>query len=318
MFSPTLSCVIPAYNEAENLKVLVPQLAAALKELTPHHEIVLVDDGSRDATAAVIARLAQDYPVKGVLLARNFGKEAAITAGLTEAAGDAVILMDADLQHPVSMLPVFFAKWEEGHDMVYTVREDREDESLPKRAFTWCFYKMLKASARFPIEENAGDFRLMDRKVVEALKSLPERNRFMKGLYAWVGHKSIGIPYRAEERLHGSTSFNYLRLVRLAVDGLISFSDFPLRISAVLGFAIALLAIGYGTYELVRALIGKPDTEGWPTLVIAITFLSGIQLMAIGVLGEYVARIFNEVKGRPNYIVGARVGAGLSGDGNPA
>ena len=309
---PSLSCVIPAHNEADNLKVLIPLLAETLRGLTPHAEIIVVDDGSSDDTVATALGLANLYPVRCLVLSRNFGKEAALTAGLDEARGDAVVLMDSDLQHPVKMIPEFWAKWREGYDMVYALRTNRDDESLPKRLFTRCFYRLLRQGARFDIEPNAGDFRLLDRKVVESLKQLPERSRFMKGLYAWVGYRSVGLPFQAEARRFGKTRFNYLRLTRFAIEGIVSFTDFPLRISAVLGFAIALLAIGYGIYVFIDAVINPNPTPGWPTIVVALSFLSGIQLMAIGVLGEYIARVFNEVKGRPNYIVGKKVGhAGL-------
>lgn len=310
MDTPSLSCVIPAYNEAKNLKILIPVLTETLKKLATRVEIIVVDDGSRDDTAATLLGLARHYPVTGLILSRNFGKEAALTAGLHEAGGDAVILMDSDLQHPVSMLPAFFEKWRAGYDMVYAVRTDRAEESLPKRLFTAMFYRMLQSSSRFKIEPNAGDFRLLDRKVVEALKQLPERNRFMKGMYAWVGFNSIGLPFQAEERRFGKTSFNYIRLVRLAFEGIVSFSDFPLRISAVLGFVIALMSMAYGLFVVIQALFYGNPTAGWPTIVAALSFLSGIQLMAIGVLGEYIARVFNEVKGRPNYLVGQRIGQG--------
>lgn len=304
----TISCVIPAYNEAENLRILVPRLTEALRQLTQRAEIIIVDDGSTDHTAATAAMLTADYPVKCIFLSRNFGKEAALTAGIHATSGDVVVLIDSDLQHPVTMIPVFFEKWRQGYEMVYGVRANRDDEGFLKRHLTSSFYKLLRQASRIPIEPDAGDFRLLDRKVVDSLKSLPERSRFMKGLYAWVGYKSIGIPFQVEERRIGRTTFNYRRLTRLAVAGIVGFSELPLRISAVVGVSISLLAIIYGIYEATRALIFGADVPGWATLVVAITFLNGIQLMAIGVLGEYTARIFNEVKGRPNYIIARRIG----------
>jgi polyisoprenyl-phosphate glycosyltransferase len=306
--TPLISCVVPAYNEAANLQKLVPQLSAALAELSPHHEIIIVDDGSSDDTAVTAVALMAQYPVKCLLLSRNFGKENALTAGLHEAGGDVVVLMDSDLQHPVAMIPVFFAKWREGYDMVYGLRDSRADESFWKRKLTNWFYRLLRRASRVPIQPDAGDFRLLDRSVVNTLKALPERSRFMKGLYAWVGYRTIGIPFRVEERHTGVSTFNYRRLGRLALVGTVAFTELPLRISALLGLAISLVAIIYGSYEAVRALLFGVDLPGWTTLVVAITFLNGIQLMAIGVLGEYIARIFNEVKGRPNYIVARRIG----------
>jgi polyisoprenyl-phosphate glycosyltransferase len=306
---PMISCVIPAYNEAANLRLLIPQLTETLRSLSRHVEIIVVDDGSSDDTAATAADLTEHYPVNCVLLSRNFGKEAALTAGIHEASGDIVILMDSDLQHPVAMIPVFMEKWREGYEMVYGVRTNRDDEGFFKRHLTHAFYRLLRRASRIPIQPDAGDFRLLDRKVVDALKALPERRRFMKGLYAWVGYKTIGVPFQVEERHSGITSFNFRRLTRLAVVGTVAFTELPLRISALLGLVISIISIIYGVYEAVRTLLYGVELAGWPTLIVAITFLGGIQLMAIGVLGEYIARIFNEVKGRPNYIVARRIGA---------
>jgi len=303
-----ISCVVPAFNEAANLRILVPQLTEMLKQLTPRAEIILIDDGSSDDTANTAATLAASYPVKCVFLSRNFGKEAALTAGIHEASGDVVVLMDSDLQHPVAMIPVFFEKWREGYEMVYGVRTNRDDEGFMKRHLTNGFYKLLGSASRIPIQPDAGDFRLLDRKVVDSLKALPERSRFMKGLYAWVGYKSIGVPFQVEERHHGRTTFNFRRLTRLAIMGMVAFTELPLRISAVAGLMISMISIVYGVYVMIRTLIFGADLPGWATLVVAITFLNGIQLMAIGVLGEYIARIFNEVKGRPNYIIARRLG----------
>lgn len=307
-YEPSISCVIPAYNEAENLRALIPQLTTTLNTLSKRIEIIIVDDGSSDTTAITAASLTHDYPVRCVFLSRNFGKEAALTAGIHEATGDVVVLMDSDLQHPVAMIPVFLDKWREGYEMVYGVRANRDDEGFVKRHLTNAFYKLLRRASRIPIEPDAGDFRLLDRKVVESLKALPERSRFMKGLYAWVGYKSVGIPFQVEERRSGRTTFNFRRLTRLALMGMVAFTELPLRISAIIGLLISIISIIYGSYEGIRALLFGTDLPGWATLVVAITFLNGIQLLAIGVLGEYVARIFNEVKGRPNYIVARRLG----------
>jgi polyisoprenyl-phosphate glycosyltransferase len=311
---PSISCVVPAYNEAANLRLLVPQLTETLRSLSKRVEIIIVDDGSSDDTAATAAALTEHYPVKCVLLSRNFGKEAALTAGIHEACGDVVILMDSDLQHPVAMIPVFFEKWREGFEMVYGVRTNRDDEGFLKRHLTNAFYKLLRRASRIPIQPDAGDFRLLDRRVVDSLKALPERSRFMKGLYAWVGYKSIGVPFQVEERHSGITTFNFRRLTRLAIVGTVAFTELPLRISALLGLLISMLSIIYGIYVAIRTLVYGVDLAGWPTLVVAITFLGGIQLMAIGVLGEYIARIFNEVKGRPNYIVARRIGFAAEND----
>ena len=305
---PLISCVIPSYNEAENLKVLIPQLTETLKSLSPRVEILVVDDGSTDNSAAVAFALSAEYPVKCVLLSRNFGKENALTAGIDEACGDVVILMDADMQHPLAMIPQFFAHWQQGREMIYGVRANRDDEGFWKRQFTHWFYRVLRRASRIPIEPDAGDFRMLDRKVVESLRCLPERSRFMKGLYAWVGFDSVGVPFEVAERHTGKSTFNFRRLTRLAVLGLVSFTDLPLRMSTLVGLGISFISIFYGVFEMVRTLITGNDTPGWATLVVAITFLNGVQLMAIGVVGEYIARIFNEVKGRPNYVIARRIG----------
>lgn len=312
---PLISCVIPAYNEAENLKLLIPQLTETLRALSPRIEIIVVDDGSTDNSAATAFALSESYPVKCLLLSRNFGKENALTAGIDEARGDVVILMDADMQHPLAMIPQFFLRWQQGYEMIYGVRANRDDESFWKRQFTHWFYRVLKRASRIPIEPDAGDFRMLDRKVVESLRALPERSRFMKGLYAWVGFHSIGVPFDVAERHTGTTTFNFRRLTSLAILGLVSFTDLPLRMSTMIGLLISCLSIAYGVFEMVRTLATGGDTPGWATLVVAITFLNGVQLMAIGVLGEYIARIFNEVKGRPNYVVARRIGYDIT-DGN--
>lgn len=312
---PLISCVIPAYNEAENLKLLIPQLTATLRSLSPNIEIIVVDDGSTDNSAATAFALSDKYPVKCLLLSRNFGKENALTAGIDEARGDVVILMDADMQHPLAMIPQFFLLWQQGYEMVFGVRANRDDESFWKRQFTHWFYRVLKRASRIPIEPDAGDFRMLDRKVVESLQALPERSRFMKGLYAWVGFRSIGVPFDVAERHTGTTTFNFRRLTRLAILGLVSFTDLPLRMSTLIGLLISCISMSYGVFEMVRAMTTGGDLPGWATLVVAITFLNGVQLMAIGVLGEYIARIFNEVKGRPNYVVARRIGFDIT-DGN--
>ncbi|MET0377457.1 MAG: glycosyltransferase family 2 protein [Spongiibacteraceae bacterium] len=305
---PLISCVIPAYNEAENLRLLIPVLTQTLRTLSPRVEILVVDDGSTDNTAATAFALATEYPVKCLLLSRNFGKENALTAGIDDARGDLVILMDADGQHPHAMIPQFFAHWQQGYEMIYGVRANRDDESFWKRQFTHWFYKVLRRASRVPIQPDAGDFRMLDRKVIESLRTLPERSRFMKGLYAWVGFRSIGLPFEVAERSVGTSTFNLRRLTRLAILGLVSFTDLPLRMSTLIGLGISMISILYGSYELIRTVLTGSDVPGWATLVVAVTFLNGVQLMAIGVVGEYIARIFNEVKGRPNYVVARRIG----------
>lgn len=305
---PLITCVIPAYNESTNLAVLIPQVAAALSQLSPHYSVLVVDDGSSDDTVATVTNCAKQYPVQLLSFSRNFGKEQAIGAGLDHAQGDLVFLMDADLQHPVAMLSEFFALWRHGYDMVYGIMSTRAHEGSLKRFLTRRFYALMSRAASIDIPPDAGDFRLFDRRVVDALKSLPERTRYMKGLYAWVGFKCVGVPFMPGERHQGRSSFNFRRLGSLALTGITSFSEFPLRILGLSGAVISLGAIGYGLWVTIRTVFFGVDVPGWATLVVGMALLGGIQLFSLGVVGEYVGRIFNEVKARPRYIVAHRYG----------
>ncbi|MDF3034785.1 MAG: glycosyltransferase family 2 protein [Paucimonas sp.] len=305
---PTVACIIPSYNEAENLARLVPMIDATLQPLSSHYYIIVVDDGSSDGTSATAVALARQYPVRLLQLSRNFGKESAITAGLDHVDTDVVILMDADCQHPVELLPVFLKHWKDGYDMIYGVISDRGNESLLKRKATGWFYSLLSRTASIPIIPNAGDFRLFDRQVVTALKILGERTRFMKGLYSWVGFRSIGVPYQPAPRFAGRSQFPMLQLYRLAVTGLTSFSDIPLRIWSGVGVLVSLCSIAFGLFIWIRTLVYGVDLPGWATLTVSTTLLGGIQLISIGILGEYIGRIFTEVKGRPTYLVRYRHG----------
>ena len=310
---PALSCVVPAYNEAANLPGMLTELIAQLRELTDRFEIIVVDDGSRDDTARVLAPFLANPGVRCIHLSRNFGKEAALTAGIDHAEGDAVLLMDADRQHPASLVPQMLEAWRRGVDMVCAARASRGDETLAKRIGTWLFYRIVNANNAVPIPVDAGDFRLMDRRVVEALKSLPERNRFMKGLYAWVGFHNVIIPYVPAERHAGVSTFSLRSLVRLALTGVTAFSNVPLRLWSGVGALIAVGAIGFGAVIVVEHFIRGHDVPGWATLVTSLMFFSGVQLLSIGILGEYVGRIFDEVKQRPIYLVASEHGTGLNG-----
>ena len=303
-----ISCVVPVYNEEAVVALFVEKLANAVGALSTHFEIILVDDGSRDQTVAKIQALPSQYNAKLLGLSRNFGKEIALTAGIEHASGDVVILLDADFQHPVEVLSAFLQKWAEGYDMVYGERHDREKESTIKRNFARLFYWLMQKITNVNIPNNAGDFRLMDKKIVEAIKQFPERTRFMKGLYAWVGFKTIGVPYEVQERAGGKSSWGFARLTELAITGITSFSDVPLRVWGWIGFTISLISLIYAIYIVTVTLLFGADLPGFPTLVVAIMFLGGIQLLSVGILGEYIARIFTEVKQRPKYLLQIKEG----------
>jgi glycosyltransferase involved in cell wall biosynthesis len=302
--SASLDVVLPAFNEAENLPALFEQLRTTLVDLTPHWRLLLVDDGSTDATG-MVALAARDagLPLRYVRLSRNFGKEAALTAGLALADADRVLLMDADGQHAPDLVPRMMAAWLNGADMACAVRANRDGEGPIKRWGTRLFYRIVNASTRLSIPPNAGDFRLLDRRVVQALNALPERNRFMKGLYAWVGFRTEFLPYTPRPRSHGRSHFSLPRLLRLAFDGVTAFTNLPLRIWSLIGAFVAFGALGYGGYLIVEHLLYGHPIPGWPTVVVGLMFSTGVQLLSIGILGEYVGRIFDEVKQRPLYLV---------------
>lgn len=308
---PSISCVVPAFNEASNLGLLLVVLTAQLAELTDRWEVLVVDDGSRDATPAAVAPWLTRPGLRYLRLSRNFGKEAALTCGIDRAVGEVVLLMDADLQHPPSLVPEMLQAWRDGADMVCAARASRADETWAKRLGTALFYRLVNRDGGVQIPVDAGDFRLMDRRVVDALKSLPERNRFMKGLYAWVGFNNVLIPYVPAERHAGTSTYSMKRLARLAFTGVTAFTNAPLRLWSKIGVVVALGAIGFGFWIVISHFIYGSDVAGWATLVCSMMFFSGVQLLSIGILGEYVGRIFDEVKQRPVYLVGSEVGGGL-------
>jgi len=302
--------VVQAYNEAANLPPLLHQLTVQLRALTARWEIVFVDDGSRDAAPAAMAPWLKTPGVRYLRLSRNFGKEAALSAGLDHATGDVVVLMDADLQHPPGLIRQMLESWASGVDMVCAVRSSRADESWLKRFGTRWFYRVVNAGSYFHIPADAGDFRWTDRRVIDAWISMPERNRFLKGLYAWVGFRTELLPYVPDDRASGESSFSLWRLARLAVTGLTAFSTLPLRVWSGLGLFVALGALGYGVFIVLKHFVTDHDVPGWATLVAGTMFFSGVQLLSIGILGEYVGRIFEEVKRRPVYLVGEDLGQG--------
>jgi glycosyltransferase involved in cell wall biosynthesis len=298
-----LSVLVPAFNEARCIEDTLGAIGEQIADRVAYWEIIVVDDGSTDETAQIVRSLPRGLNVTLVRLSRNFGKEAALKAGLDYARGDVVVVMDADGQHPPDKLVPMLERWWGGYDMVYGVREDRQSESRFKRWGAKLFYSLLSTSSHTEMPADAGDFRLMDRRVVDALRSMPERNRFTKGMYAWVGFRSIALPYIPLPRSSGKSTYTKLKLAALAVTGFTGFSALPLRLASAVGLLLALLALAYGAEVIFDRLVYGEDLRGWPTIVASIMFFSGVQLLFIGVLGEYLARVFDEVKGRPNYIV---------------
>ena len=303
--SARMSCILPVFNESAHLASFVSDLYRTLSNLTHSVELIIINDGSVDQTHTVITQLLEKYPIRFINFSRNFGKEAAITAGLNAADGDVVLLMDSDYQHPISLIPEMIAKWQSGVDMVYGVIEDRSEESTIKKLGTNVLYKLINLNLdnRFQIPKHAGDFRLMDRQVVMALRQLPERNRFMKGLYAWVGFTTEPLYFTPDKRPSGESSYGYRRLAHLAINGITAFSTFPLYVSVLIGVVISMFAIAYGIYILFETGLHCSSVPGWATLVVALMFFSGLQFILIGVLGKYIGQIFEEVKSRPLYIV---------------
>lgn len=307
-YDTCVTCVIPCLNESENLRVLLPLLRNRLAALCTSWEIIVADDGSTDGTEGLMAEWTEYDGFRYVQLSRNFGKEAALSAGLEAASGNVVICLDADLQHPPALIEQMLARWAAGAEMVYAVRETRADESWLKRSGARWFYKLLSSARGVDVPAHAGDFRLMDRGVVDALIALPERTRFMKGLYAWVGFKGEALPYTPDERMHGDSRFSGLRLFRLALDGLTAFTTWPLRLVSLVGVAFALVALAYAAFLVGDYLMSGNPVSGWTTIVTAVLFFAGVNLISLGVVGEYVARIFDEVKGRPLFVVRRRQG----------
>lgn len=298
-----VTVVVPAFNEEAAIAQTVQTMAAWLEAHLPHWDILVVDDGSADRTAEVVRGLSPTLRSAVLRLSRNFGKEAALTAGLVHAQGSVVVCMDADGQHPVDLVGPMLDHWCAGVDMVYAVRMDRHLEAGFKRLGARWFYRALSMGGQINIPEDAGDFRLMDRCVVNALKALPERSRFMKGLYAWVGFRTLGLPYTPLPRLQGSTTYSKRKLIKLAWMGLTGFSSMPLRVSSAVGLLLSVVALGYGIHVVEEYLFHAHAVPGWPTIVASIMFFSGVQLLFIGILGEYLARVYDEVKGRPIYVV---------------
>ena len=301
--TPSISVVVPCFNEQDGIAECHGRISEVLRVLNISYEIVYVDDGSRDATLSSLARIhAADPHVTVIELSRNFGHQPAVTAGLEAATGQAVVIMDADLQDPPELIPAMLDKWAEGYEVIYGVRESRERESGLKRWTAKAFYRLINLLSEVQIPPDAGDFRLLDRKAVEAMKSMPERHRFLRGMCSWVGFRQCGIKYARAPRFAGSTKYPVRKMLNLALDAIASFSTLPLRLLAGLGLASAVLALAGIIYALVVRLFTHSWVAGWAISFIVLLFLGGLQMMSIGILGEYVGRIYSETKQRPLYI----------------
>jgi len=300
-----ISVLIPAYNEQEVLPILFDRLGAlADSQKDFEFEFFLVNDGSRDDTLSIIAQYAEkDARVSYINLSRNFGKEIAMIAGLDHATGDATVIIDADLQDPPELIPEMIKLWQDGYDDVYARRKSRAGESwLKKLTSTW-YYRLLQSATSIPIQVDTGDFRLLDKRCVEAIRSFRESGRNTKALFSWIGYKKKEIMYDRDPRVAGETKWNYPKLINLAVDGITSFTTTPLRLASVFGFVVSFTAFLYIMYLLIRPLFGVQTGGGYSSLMAVMLFLGGVQLLSLGIIGEYIARIFNETKNRPLYFV---------------
>lgn len=298
------SVILPVCNEEETVVEIYRRLTAVMAGLAEPYELIFVDDGSRDRSLELIRELHAYDPehVCSLVLSRNFGHQRAVSAGIHQARGQAVIVMDADLQDPPEVIPQFIEKWQQGFEVVYAIREKRK-ENVAKRVMYHGFYLILRAFSRIEIPLDAGDFCLMDRGVVDALALLPERNRFVRGLRSWVGFKQVGLVYARDARFAGTSKYTFRKLVGLALDGLISFSYVPLRLASTLGLVVSLLSLVAAAYYFFKAITVGLRPPGFATLVVLVTFLGGIQLITIGVVGEYIGHVLDEVKARPTYLI---------------
>ncbi len=302
--------IVPCYNESAVIGLLYERLRPLLDRTDVDLRLLCVDDGSRDDTLAQLIALSTRDPRVGVIaLSRNFGKEAAMTAGLDHARGDAAVVIDADLQDPPELIDAFLAHWREGFDVIYGVRRSRAGESWFKRFTAGAFYRVIGRLSRTPVPADTGDFRLMSRRALDALALVRERNRFMKGLFGWVGFRQLGVPYDRQPRAAGQTKWNYWRLWNFALEGITSFSIAPLKLATFAGVMTSLFAFGYGVWVIAKTLLFGETVKGYPSLMVVILFLGGIQLLALGLLGEYLGRLYEESKQRPLYLIGGRYGA---------
>lgn len=310
MAQQKIMIVVPVYNEEGNLEALYQRVSAVLKKTPYAHEFIFVDDGSRDNSWGIITRLARDdRSVKGISFSRNFGHQSALSAGLDHCAqADAVIMMDADLQHPPELIPELLKKWEEGYGVVYTLREGSPAGGFLKNAGSGFFYRLFNRLSDSGVPEGAADFRLISKDVLATLSNLKERTRFLRGMIHWMGYRSFGIPYKAPPRHSGRSKYSSRKMFKLAVSGISAFSTIPLYLAAVVGAVISLLSFLYAFYALYMKFVTHQVVPGWTSILVSVLFLGGIQLLAIGILGEYLAKIYEEVKGRPLYVVQDTIG----------
>lgn len=300
-----VSIIIPAYNEQDSLPLLYSQLTSVINNLSDYEwELMFINDGSKDKTLLILQQLRrQDNRVNYIDMSRNFGKEICLLAGFDHVTGDCAIIMDADLQHPPTVIPQFLEKWEDGYDDVYAIRQTRGKESKLRKSFSLLFYKILQKTTRVDVLQNVGDFRLLDRKCIDMLRQMRESERYTKGMYCWIGCKKTGVEFQQGDRIAGESSWNFLSLLSLAIEGITSFTIAPLRLATISGVFIAICAFIYLIYIILKAVIWGDPVAGYPSLMAVILFIGGIQLLFLGIIGEYLGRIFNETKKRPTYFI---------------
>lgn len=304
-----ISVIVPLYNEEEVIGESYRRLTNVMQNLGEEYELILINDGSRDRTAALAAELCeQDSHVRLICFSRNFGHQIAITAGMDYAAGDAIVIIDADLQDPPEIIPQMVEKWKEGYHVVYGKRIRRQGETIFKKVTAKLFYRFLKRMTQVDIPTDTGDFRLMDRKVCDAMKRLGERNRYVRGLVSWVGFRQYALEYVRDERFAGETKYPFKKMLKLAMDGISSFSYKPLKLATMMGFALSGLSFLYLLFVLIQKLCGWPTVEGWASILAVQLFFNGVVLIILGIIGSYIGRIYEEAKGRPLYIVQEEIG----------
>ncbi len=308
-----ISIVIPVYNEGKNVRLVAQEVAAVCETLWQDYELIFVDDGSSDGTDSVLRELCTTNScVRLIVLSRNFGHQAALSAGLEAASGDAVVTMDADMQHPPQVLPELIAKWQEGFEVVHAARRMQTQPGRLKRFASRAFYAVMERLSETPVIPNAADFRLMDRVVVEALRGMPERSRFLRGMVSWTGFRQAVVRYTEQPRANGHTKYSLKKMSRLALSGITGFSTAPLRLSTYLGLCSALACVPYVVWAIYARLFTDFAVPGWASLLAAVVFLGGVQLICLGIMGEYIGRIYDEVKQRPQYLARERVGFAAS------